>query len=168
MGRLTGVLIVLIGFLLIFAAGIGGYTFGDYRGYYRGYEQGYNIGCIEGAGSGYTVRNPTYSELMDFLKEDTTDDNEYVEGRYTCIDFVADLNKNAEAEGFRAAYVYIEYPGDRAHSVAAFETVDKGLVFIEPQFDDEVEVRQGISYAEENGYKEPSYDDTITRVVIVL
>lgn len=183
MGRLIGVLIAIIGLLLVFAAGVGGYAFGDYGGYHRGYEQGrsdgegsgysqgyeegYRIGCIQGAGSGYTLRNPTYSELMDFLEEDTTDDNEYVGGEYTCIDFVADINENAEDEGFRAAYVYVEYPGERAHAVAAFETVNKGLIYIEPQYDDEVKVRLGISYAEENGYKEPDYDDTIIRVVIV-
>ena len=167
MGRLAWVLIVITGLLLIITAGFGGYTFGDYEGYHRGYEQGYRIGCIEGAGSGYTLRDPTYSELMDFLEEDTTDKNEYVEGSYTCVDFVGDLNNNAENEGFRAAYVYIEYPGVRAHAVAAFETVDEGLVYIEPQYDDEVEVRPGISYSEENGYKEPDSDDTIDRVVIV-
>jgi len=41
------------------------------------------------------------------------------------------------------------------------------LIFIEPQYDDEVVLRRGISYAEENGYLEPDYDDTIDRVVIV-
>jgi len=167
MGRLIGVLIALIGLLLILAAGVGGYVFGDYVGYTEGYEDGYRVGCIEGAGSGYNLRNPTYSELMDFLEEDATDDNEYVEGGYTCADFVADLNNNAKDEGFRAAYVYIEYTGGRAHAVAAFETVNKGLIYIEPQYDDEVKVRLGISYSGENGYKQPDYDDTISRLVIV-
>jgi len=52
--------------------------------------------------------------------------------------------------------------------VAAFETVDWGLIFIEPQYDDEVVLRHGISYAEENGYDKPDYDDTINKVVIML
>lgn len=99
------------------------------------------MGCIAGVGSGYTPRNPTYSELRDFLEQDRTAEREYQEGVYTCVDFVGDLNNNAKDEGFRAAYVYIEFPGDRAHSVAAFETVDKGLIYIEPQYDDELEVR---------------------------
>lgn len=42
------------------------------------------------------------------------------------------------------------------------------MIFIEPQYDDEVEVRRGISYAGENGYVEPDYDDTINKVVIVV
>ena len=52
-------------------------------------------------------------------------------------------------------------PGDRAHSAAAFDTVDKGLILIEPQHDDELVVRQGISYSGEKGYTKPDYDDTI-------
>ncbi|MCK4697785.1 MAG: hypothetical protein KAT53_05715 [Dehalococcoidia bacterium] len=38
-------------------------------------------------------------------------------------------------------------PGDRAHSVATFETVDQGLIFIEPQYNDEVKLCHVISYA---------------------
>jgi hypothetical protein len=57
-------------------------------------------------------------------------------------------------------------PGDRAHSAATFETVYQGLIFIEPQYNDEVKLCHGISYAEENGYDEPDYDDTITRLSV--
>jgi len=53
--------------------------------------------------------------------------------------------------------------------VVALNQVDvaegKGI-YIEPQHDDEVEVRPGISYSRENGYKQPGYDDTIDRLVI--
>ncbi len=57
-------------------------------------------------------------------------------------------------------------PGDRAHSVATFETVDRGLIFIEPQYNDEVKLCHGISYAEENRHTKPDYDDTITRLSV--
>lgn len=59
-------------------------------------------------------------------------------------------------------------PGDRVHSVAAFDKVDQCLIFIKPQYDDELEVRYGISYGRENWYNEPSYNDTINKVMIVL
>ena len=162
---LKGVAIGLLGLTLIFGAGFLGYTFGQVSGYNSGYELGYDQGALQGAGSGYDLRNPTYSELKRFLREDNTDENEYVDGVYTCSNFAADLNNNAEEKGFRAAYVYIEYP-DAAHSLAAFETVDRGLVFIEPQSDDEVMVAVGISFSEANGYSKPDYDDTIIRFVI--
>jgi len=184
---LRGVAIVLLGLILIFGAGFGGYAFGEIGGYNRGYdlgyeggysegeESGYGQGYIEGyedglrgeVGSGYTVlKDPTYDELMRFLGEDKTDENQYKEGVYTCSNFASDLNNNAEENGLRAAYVYIEYSG-AAHALAAFETVDRGLVFIEPQYDDEVVVSMGISFSQANGYLEPDYDDTITRFTIV-
>lgn len=164
---LKGVAIALLGLILIFGAGFGGHAFGEIGGYNRGYglgyEEGYELGFQQ---TGYNLRDPRYDELMRFLEEDKTDENEYKEGAYTCSNFAADLNNNAEEEGFRAAYVYIEY-SDGAHALAAFETVDRGLVFIEPQFDDEVVVSVGISFSQANGYLEPNYDDTITRFVIV-
>ncbi len=108
--RLIWVMISPGGLLLVFAAGYVGYALGDYDGYRGGYQKGYKVGCIAGAGSGYTLRNPTYSEMRDFLEQDRTNENEYQEGVYTCVDFVGDPNNNAEDEGFRAAYVYIGFP----------------------------------------------------------
>lgn len=166
MGCLKVVAIVLFGLILIFGAGFGGYAFGDIGGYNRGYEVGFDEGYEAGfQQTGYNLRDPRYDELMRFLEEDKTNENEYVEGKYTCTNFAADLNKNAEDEGFRAAYVYIEYL-DGAHAIAAFETVDKGLVFIEPRYDKVVVVGKGISYSQANSFAEPAYDDTITRFVI--
>ena len=134
-----------------------------FKAIYRGYDDG----VVEGAGSGYTLRNPTYSELKRFLAEDKTDLKKYVEGVYTCSDFSADVNSNAEAQGLRAAVVFIDFPSERSHVVAAFETVDRGLIFIEPQFDDEIEVGTGISYSEANDHQIPDYNDTITKVTVV-
>lgn len=162
MTRFLGLLLTLMVALLLFFAGYAGYFYGEEQGYHEGYR----VGSIEGAGSGYTLRNPTYHELMDFLARDPTDQNEYRESVYTCVDFVSDLSNNAEAAGLRAGYVYMEYLGGHAHAIAAFETVDRGLVFIEPQFDDEVTVVVGNSYSEENGYAAPDYNDMVTRYTI--
>jgi len=190
MGCLRRAAISLLGLILLFGAGYGGYALGHYvgyawghyegynegyeqggsegqaSGYSEGYEDGYEIGYQEGAGSGYTLRNPIYSELMRFLADDRTDSNEYVEGVYVCYDFAADVNNNAEAKGIRTAFVYIEYL-DGAHAIVAFETVDRGLIFIEPQFDDEVQISLGTSYSQANGYLEPAHNDTITKFVVV-
>ena len=162
MTRLLVFLFALSVVALIVVVGFAGYFYGDQQGY----SEGYKVGAIEGAGSGYTLRNPTYDELTDFLEQDPTDGNEYRENVYTCVDFVSALNNNAENAGLRAAYVYLEFPGDRAHSIAAFETVDRGLVFIEPQFDKEVTIVVGHKYSEDNNYEEPEYDDTIVRYTI--
>lgn len=180
---LRGVAIAVLGLILIFGAGFAGYAFGEIGGYNTGYEQGYSAGEESGRGQGYiegyedgltgevgsgyiVLKDPTYGELMVFLEEDRTDENDYIEGVYTCSDFASDLNNNAEENGLRAAYVYMEY-SDSAHTLAAFETVDRGLVFIEPQSDDEVVVSVGVSFSQANGYLKPDYDDTITRFTIV-
>ena len=162
MTRVLWLLLALMVAILLFVIGYAGYFLGDQEGY----KEGYKVGAIEGAGSGYTLRNPTYHELMDFLERDTTDENEYLEDVYTCVDFTTDLNNNAEDAGLRAGYVYMEYPSDHAHSIAAFETADRGIVFIEPQFDDEVTVVVGNSYSEDNGYEDPDYIDIVVRYTI--
>ena len=138
-----------------------------YAGYVRGRGDGYQSGVIAGAGSGYDLRNPTYHEIKQFLAQDRTDANKYVEGEYVCSDFAADVNNNAEGQGLRCALVETKYPEGRGHALVAFQTVDRGLVFIEPQYDDEVTIELGRSYAELNHYKKPSFDDTIVRYLVI-
>lgn len=112
-------------------------------------------------------RDPTYSEVMKFINEDQTDSKEYIPGVYVCQDFAADVNLNAESQGIRTAYVAISYPHS-AHAIVAFNTVDKGIVYIEPQYDDIVVLPIGESYSSSNGYDKPSsYDDTIVKVTVV-
>ena len=48
----------------------------------------------------------------------------------------------------------------------AFETTDKGLIYIEPQDDREVKVEVGVKYWEDNGYGKTDWDDTIKEVVV--
>ena len=112
-------------------------------------------------------RNPTYAELKQFIQNDQTDQNQYIEDVYDCHNFAADVNLNAEATGLRAAYVNIAFP-DIGHAIVAFDTVDKGIVYIEPQHDDEVIVPISQSYSDSNGYQEPTdYDDTIVSVTVI-
>jgi len=155
--------IATISILIGFAAYYIGYTCGDSNGY----DAGYNNGVIAGIGTGYDLRNPTYSEMNEFLKEDATDKNAYIEGSYTCTDYAADLNNNAAQAGYNAAYAYIEYPDGTGHAIAAFQTVDKGLLFIEPQYDEEVQVVIGSSYSEKNGYQVSDHDDTVVRYLLI-
>jgi len=138
-----------------------------YAGYVRGRGDGYQSGVIAGAGSGYNLRDPAYHEVKQFLAQDRTDANQYVEGEYVCSDFAAYVNTNAEAQGLRCALVEIKYPEGSGHAVVAFQTVDRGLVFIEPQYDEEVAIELGRSYAELNDYKKPSFDDTVIRYLVI-
>ncbi|GEM_PF-927579 len=120
------------------------------------------------------AKNPTYSELLDFLKSDATDEFPY---QYTlpplgfyygeaednidlsrlksiidgtakpsppkiCADFTERLHNEAEMAGIRCAYVSLEMIGytdpynlgiesDAGHACNAFETIDRGLVYID-------------------------------------
>ena len=112
--------------------------------YGRGYNKGYEIGLETGSNEVVATRrvelsDPTHKEMREFLASDKTDSNPLISGEYVCSDFAAQVNSNAEAGGIRAAYVRIRSK-EWGHAVVAFETVDRGLIFIEPQSDKEAEL----------------------------
>jgi len=83
--------------------------------------------------------DPSFSEMMAFVQQDSTDLIPYVaKGSpagptpFVCSDFAEALHNNAEAAGLRAAYVGIDFSDSPiGHAVNAFQTTDKGLVFID-------------------------------------
>lgn len=85
--------------------------------------------------------NPTYAELVAFIKEDSIDEGAYVSFgsnssfaslSQTCGDFAEAVHNNAEEAGIRAAWVGIQFEGEgEGHALNAFETIDKGLVYID-------------------------------------
>jgi hypothetical protein len=76
--------------------------------------------------------NPSYDQLLSFLRSDKTDQKLYVEGLYTCGNFAEDVFNNAEAKGIRTAIVCINFEDDYAgHALNAFKTTDRGLIFID-------------------------------------
>jgi len=124
-------------------------------------------------GHGYTIRDPTYIEMISFIQADRTDGNNYIRDEYDCDHFAADVGNNAEEEGIRCAYVVIDYPEGWSHIIVAFDTVDRGLIYVDPQTDNIVEIEIGKPYHQcvvlEPGYfwEVPEYDDTIKSVLIV-
>jgi len=112
------------------------------KGYDKGYEIGLGTGSIEGVATRVELYNPTHKEMREFLASDETDSCSFVTGEFVCTDFAAQLNNNAEAEGIRAAYVRIRSK-KWGHALVAFETVDRGLIFIEPQSDSAVKLVTG-------------------------
>jgi hypothetical protein len=79
--------------------------------------------------------DPTYAELVAFIQQDTTDAKDYLEHPrigYVCADFAEEVHNNAEAAGIRAASVSVDFEGDEmGHACNAFNTIDKGLVYID-------------------------------------
>jgi hypothetical protein len=79
--------------------------------------------------------NPTFDELIAFIKSDPTDTRDYIADgadAYVCADFAEDVHNNAETAGIRAAWVGITFENTlEGHAINAFETTDKGLVYID-------------------------------------
>jgi hypothetical protein len=135
---------------------------GDYQ---AGYEAGRQA-ALKDTSNHYSLRNPSFQEMLEFIAKDNTNEHVYAEGEYVCVDFSHAVNNNAEAQGFRCAVVDIFYPEGKGHTIVAFETTDKGIQFVEPQFDHLVSVEVGKSYAQTNKYKTPPGDDTIVRYLL--
>jgi len=91
------------------------------------------------------LRNPSFQELRDFILGDTTSRNSFVLYAYECRHFTTTVNNNAEAEGLRCAFVLLCFEQGQ-HSVIAFETTDRGLVYIEPQTDAAIHPEVGGQY----------------------
>jgi hypothetical protein len=145
------------------------YTTGLQIGKEIGYQSGYQaaLDSIEKQKAAeIKLHDPTYREMKDFLVRDTTNKLPYVQNQRICTDFATEVDNNAKKQGINCAIVYILY-GETGHSIVAFNTVDKGLIFIEPQFDDEVTLPIGKSYSQNNRYvKQDAVDDTIIRYMI--
>ena len=107
------------------------------RGYDKEYKMRLETDSEERVATRVELINPTYKDLQQFLANDKTDDNLYIPGEYVSLEFAVDLNNNAELPGIRAAFVTVIFP-QKSHGIVAFETVDKGLIFIEPQSDHEI------------------------------
>jgi len=152
-----------------------GYSWGNEVGIGIGYETGFDVGYEEGyeggvrrdyTGWGWFVRDPTYNELLSFIRKDRTDEMGYVVDGFTCHDFADMLRNNAYKQGYRSFGVYL-YLVDSAHAIIGFNTTDRGMVFIEPQNDYFVELEIGVSYwktALQSPQKyRPTYSDIIVR-----
>jgi len=144
-----------------------GYNAHYTKAYDEGYESGLEIGYEQGLDTRVGLHNPTYRELLNFLRRDKTNSKPYIKGEYVCADFAADVNNNAELEGIRAAYVSLSFPLE-GHAIVAFETTDKGLIFIEPQSDRVAKLVIGQSYWQSVGSSQArDYDDTVVEIQII-
>ena len=88
------------------------------------------------------LKDPSWAQLKAFLLKDDTDKMKYIYPSFVCDDFANMLKKNAEAAGLRCAKVTINLsgypdwyklgiPSNTEHSCNAFETTDRGLVFVD-------------------------------------
>jgi len=78
------------------------------------------------------ARDPTYQEVVDFIKKDKTDQNKYIPDKYVCIDFAEDVQHNAAIAGYNCGFDAVDFTSDAMnHMCNVFNTVDRGLVYID-------------------------------------
>jgi len=102
--------------------------------------------------------DPSVDLFEMFLKIDQTNNHEYINGSYMCLQFSLDLMGNASKAGFQTKLVNIQecgkYPD--GHYVVALETgIDKKYWMYEPQSDEPLN-------------KELAYDNETEVIEIVL
>ena len=100
--------------------------------------------------------NPTYRQMVNFIKSDKTDEVQYNYSSFISTDFAERVHNNAEAAGYRCSWVRISFVnGGDAYACNAFDTVDRGLVFIDctdygyPDNDKIVDLKVGKKYSPE-------------------
>lgn len=153
-----------------------GLTVGLQTGYDDGYGEGdaagYERGLNDLSRYGYTIRDATFAEVIDFLARDRTDEKQYILESYVCSHFARDVCNNAEAAGIRCAAVELRYAGS-GHMIVAFNTIDQGLVYFESQSDEQANPAIGLRYyttiIPDPGYyyTAPDFDDTILDMVVI-
>jgi len=78
-----------------------------------------------------TAGDPTFSQMVAFLIQDRTDEIDWVPTKFESDSYAIAVHDNAEKAGIRCALVYVEYKDNTARFLNAFNTTDKGLVFID-------------------------------------
>ena len=122
------------------------------------------------------LRQATRSEIVAFLAKDTTDEITYDGMTFNCANYSAKVQANAKSAGLKCAYVELQY-NIAAHAIVAFDSLDAGLIFVEPEEDwllDDIKV--GTDYeeiyneaAERYGYYvSPTIDDYIVVNMIIV
>lgn len=99
------------------------------QGSYEDLQANYNS-LLKGLGQS-ALRNPTWSELEEFLKRDDTDTMSYIEDGFDCTGFALTLRDHAWRCNIRCAYVEVGFSGGKGHALNVFETADKGLIYID-------------------------------------
>ncbi len=148
---------------------------GRQKGYDDGYSEGLDVGLDDGVIIGVDLRIPSYSEVRTFLRRDRTDRVRYDLDDFNCTDYSAAVVNNAAAEGIRAAFVRVSYTDEDAanHTIVAFDTIDRGLVYFEPQSDEKVNLTLGKRFYQSiipspgYYYERPSFDDTVIEIQVI-
>jgi hypothetical protein len=78
------------------------------------------------------AQDPTYSQLISFLQNDTTDQIPYTPNEFVCGEYAVLIHDNAESQGIRAGVVNIRFQNETVgHAINVFNTTDNGTIYID-------------------------------------
>lgn len=112
---------------------------------------------------------PLYAEVMAFIDEDDTDEDLYVIHDHDCTQFSNTVIRNALDRGLFACAVDISFDTDddgvvdRGHMIVVFNTIDRGIIYIDPQTDEVIDMHVGMDYWDE-GYYVLQYDSCFEKM----
>jgi len=103
------------------------------------------------------IVQPSYAELLNFIREDKTDELKFIEenNQFVCTDFANTFVRNFREKGFYSctAILYFSKPPNSSHAIVAVNTTDLGLVYVEPQTDDIIfSLKEGDNYCEKANF----------------
>ena len=112
------------------------------------------------------VHDPSFDEMIAFLNSNKVNWQGYREN-YDCLQFACDLQRESFEQGIRSAVVLIDF-STNGHVIVAFETTDKGLIYIEPQSDLPIRFEIGAKYWKWVAGPDYAidYDDTVTKITL--
>lgn len=123
--------------------------------------------CINIGADGHTItlknnlsaKDPTYAQVVSFIYMDTTDQKVYDEATWVCADYAETVHNDAESMGIKCAWVEVNFvDGSADHACNAFQTVDRGMIYIDCTEDDKVvELVQGANYTLKSLYSTTEY-----------
>jgi hypothetical protein len=99
--------------------------------------------------------DPSYSELINFLRVDNTEKGLYVPGQHVCINFAVELHDNAERNQIKAHIFSIDFTYGESHACNGFNTTDRGWIYIDDT---------GYT-AQQKATGAPSVDDLVNPIV---
>jgi hypothetical protein len=104
-------------------------------GYFVGYQAADNIRLSYIADNPPAPKDVTYAEVMQFIEDDKTNEQEYNLQTFDCDDIARTVKENANYNGIRCGLVLLSMDYKYAHAINCFNTTDKGLVYLEGEHD---------------------------------
>jgi len=112
------------------------------KAYGVGYKAGLTDCSKRWAIGDIQLNNPTYAELLKFLRDDPSKRCKYE----NCMQRARDFADSARVAGWDTWVVLLGFSNGNGHVIMLFNTKDRGEIYVEPAYDIPVTVKMGMDY----------------------